>query len=196
MSIWPPHSCLDTSRRLSCIGFSVRHCPTRCLSLKSVSVGYHPTVPHHPHHNLWCQLIACFSRQYCHSYWQARHFQHMPVGSRWIHNLAPFPKVSLFRHTFLIPLWACMSWHHQALQLFSRTTNLMPDYLSSLSSLATIKTELLLTDCFCVFTLHGFKNVQWISKYPTRIDSSSASPPASQKLQTPQTCKYPYSPCF
>lgn len=72
---------------------------------------------------------------------------------------------SPFGHTFLIPLWACRSWHHPALNLFSRSTKtLRPDYFSPLSSLATPQTELLLSDYFQIFTLHGFKKVPWTSK--------------------------------
>lgn len=200
MSIWPPHSWLDTSRRLSCIGFSVRHFPVRCQLDECLQLphGYDPPP------STTITIVTCNI-----SSWLAPAgitviltgkpgFQHISVGSWWIHNLAPFLKESEspFRHSFLIPLWACRSWHRPTLKLFSTTTNLMPDYLSPLSSLATIWTELLLTDYFHALTLHGLKRVQRISEYPTPLDSSSTSPPASQNSQTPQICMRLYSPCF
>lgn len=66
-------------------------------------VGYHPTVPQHHHRDLWCQLVACSSRHYCHSYWQAGHFQNISVGRSCIPNLAPF--LRSLNHPLDTPSW-------------------------------------------------------------------------------------------
>ena len=163
VSIWPPHSCLDTSRRLSCIGFSVRHCPVCCQLAECLQLphGYHPPPQSTTITTITCNASSSLApASIAITLLSKLGFKHSSVGSWWIHSLASLLKESAspFGHTFLIPLWACRSWHHQALKLFSGTTNLMPDYLSPLSSLTTIQTELLLTDYFYIFTLHGLKS--------------------------------------
>lgn len=75
-----------------------RHC------LMSVSSWMSPHSPPASHHDPWCQLTACSSRHYCHSYWQAGHFQNISVGRWCILILAPFLK-SLNHHPLDTPSW-------------------------------------------------------------------------------------------
>lgn len=71
-------------------------------SLRSVSSRRSPQSPPASHHDLWCQLLACSSRLYCHSYWQAGHFQNISVGRWCIPILAPFWR-SLSHHPLDTP---------------------------------------------------------------------------------------------
>lgn len=129
-------------------------------------VGCHPTVPQH--HTMTCDVSSLLFQPALLSLLLASWAfpEHLCGASpSWLHFMES--ESSLFGHTFWILSGLAGADITQLL-----ISSLMADYLLPLSSLATLQTELLLSDYFYVFRL---KKVTWISVQFTPIDSSKST---------------------